>query len=249
MSQITKLARHARQNVVAYLALFIALGGTSAYAANTIATGDIIDNQVTSADVRDDNLGFGGLAAQDLGPGSVRSSEVQDNSLGNGDFLTGSVDGRVATDNSLTGADIDEGSLATVTSSVLGGLGRQGVGSGSCNPESFTLVNCNMVATLNLPAPARVLVTGSARATTESGASTGIGQCELGTTSGPITGTKVDIGVVDTPGGIAGTENLSISGITGVFGAGQHSFGIDCNDAQGIQYRNAVVTAVALSDR
>ena len=36
-------------NVTATLALFVALGGTGAYAANTIATGDIIDNQVTFA--------------------------------------------------------------------------------------------------------------------------------------------------------------------------------------------------------
>jgi hypothetical protein len=72
---------HIRQNAVAYLALFVALGGTSAYAANTIATGDIVDNQVTTADVRNDNLGFGGLYAADLGAKSVGSSEVSDGTL------------------------------------------------------------------------------------------------------------------------------------------------------------------------
>ena len=87
-----KLLGHMRQNVVAYLALFIALGGTSAYAANTIRSGDIIDNEVTTTDVRDDTLGFGGLFAQDLATGSVGTSEVANNSLGNGDFLTGSVE-------------------------------------------------------------------------------------------------------------------------------------------------------------
>ena len=66
---LRRLGRHIRQNAVAWLALFVALGGTGAYAANTIATGDIIDNQVLSPDVRDDTLAFGGLAAQDLGPG------------------------------------------------------------------------------------------------------------------------------------------------------------------------------------
>ena len=124
---------HVRQNVVAYLALFVALGGTSAYAANTIATGDIIDNQVTSADVRDDNLGFGGLAAQDLGPGSVRGSEVADNSITSFDVANGSVQGIDITDDSLTGDDIDAGS-------VLGG----DIGDGSLNDEDVgqgTFVN------------------------------------------------------------------------------------------------------------
>jgi hypothetical protein len=83
-------------NVMSTIAVFAALGTGGATAANTIVTGDIVDSQVTSADVRDDTLGFGGLAAQDLGPGSVRSSEVQDNSL--------------------TGADINEDSLGRVTS-------------------------------------------------------------------------------------------------------------------------------------
>ena len=54
-----RLFGHIRQNVVAWLALFVALGGTSAYAANTIRTGDIVDNEVYTTDVRDDTLPFG----------------------------------------------------------------------------------------------------------------------------------------------------------------------------------------------
>jgi hypothetical protein len=73
-------------DVMAAIACFGVLAGGTAYAANTIGTGDIIDNQVTSADVRDDNLGFGGLAAQDLGPGSVRSSEVANGTLNDEDI-------------------------------------------------------------------------------------------------------------------------------------------------------------------
>ncbi len=77
-------------DVMAAIACFGVLAGGTAYAANTIGTGDIIDNQVTSADVRDDNLGFGGLAAQDLGPGSVRSSEVANGTLNDEDISQGS---------------------------------------------------------------------------------------------------------------------------------------------------------------
>ena len=227
-----------RRNVVGFLALFVALGGT-AYAVNTVGSSDIIDGQVKSVDVGDNEIG---------------SADVKDGSLNT--FDVHSFIGEDVIDGTLTGADINEGSLATVPSSVLGGLGRFGLrqngttGPGSCNPESSTFINCDMAATLNLSRPARVLVIGSVRATTDADASDGIGECLLGTTSGPIIGTLVTVVVEDNPGGLIGTENLSISGVTGVFPAGQHSFGIDCNDSGGgTQYAAATVTAVALSDQ
>lgn len=127
---LRRLGRHIRQNAVAWLALFVALGGTGAYAANTIATGDIIDNQVLSPDVRDDTLAFGGLAAQDLGPGSVGSSEVQDSTLGGSDILNGSLTGSDIADNSLGGADINEANLALppTTTATFAGRGNVPVG-------------------------------------------------------------------------------------------------------------------------
>ena len=116
-----KIAPRSVYDVMAAIACFGVLAGGTAYAADTIRSGDIIDNEVTTTDIRDDTFGFGGLYAQDLAAGSVRSSEVlndsltnvdiQNFSLGNGDYITGSVDSRVATDNSLTGADIANGSL------------------------------------------------------------------------------------------------------------------------------------------
>ena len=131
---------HMKHNVVAYLALFVALGGTTAYAANTIRSSDIIDNEVTTTDVRDDTLGFGGLYAQDLAPGAVRSSEVLDNSItgadiGNFTITTSDVAANTFTgsdiaDNSLRGADIDEStlSLPPTTTATVAGQGNVGVG-------------------------------------------------------------------------------------------------------------------------
>ena len=63
-------------NVVATLALVIAVAGGTAYAANTVLSGDIVDNQVYSADVRNDGLSGGGLAAQDLQAGAVGTSDT-----------------------------------------------------------------------------------------------------------------------------------------------------------------------------
>jgi hypothetical protein len=82
-------------NVAATLALVIAIGGGSAYAANTVFSSDIVDNQVFSADVRDDTLTGGGLAAADLGGGSVGSSEVLNNSLTGADINEASLTGNV----------------------------------------------------------------------------------------------------------------------------------------------------------
>ncbi len=100
-----------KQNAVAFIALFVALGGTGAYAAGTIGSSDIIDNEIRTGDVRndtssggglgsidiangemttneirDDTQAFGGLFAQDLAAGSVGSSEIANGAVGNADL-------------------------------------------------------------------------------------------------------------------------------------------------------------------
>jgi hypothetical protein len=97
-------------NVASAIALFIAISGGTAVAlsgTNTVFTDDIANDTVPASGGNP----AGGLVAGDLRPNSVGSSEVADQSLGNGDFLTGSVDSRVVTDGSLTSADIANPSL------------------------------------------------------------------------------------------------------------------------------------------
>ena len=113
-------------NVIATLALVIAVGGGAAYAANTVFSADIVDGEVKAADiganavysaeitdgqVKGADLGANAVTSGKIADGQVLSSDVKDFSLGNGDFLTGSVDSRVATDNSLTSADVKNFSL------------------------------------------------------------------------------------------------------------------------------------------
>jgi hypothetical protein len=67
--------RHVRGNLVAYLALFLALGGTSAYAAGalpkaSVGAKQLKKNAVTSPKVRD-----GSLRAQDFAPGQLPRGE------------------------------------------------------------------------------------------------------------------------------------------------------------------------------
>jgi hypothetical protein len=254
---LAKLRPRSAYDVMAALALFVAISTGGAYAANTVFSTDIVDGEVKTAD-----LANAGVTNGKLAPNAVTTGKVADNNItatdiantGNlGPAEIGGLGSADIADNSLTGADINENSLATVTSSVLGGLGRAGLrqngqpGPGSCDPESEAYVNCDMVAKLDLTRPARVLVIGSVRAMLDSdGSSIGAGRCRLGTTLGPIPGT-------DSATNLQSTETdefMTIAGVTGVFPAGpQHGFGIDCNEIQSVQYLNSMVTAVALSDR
>ena len=236
-----RIRRHLRSNVVGYIALFFALSTGSAVAlggSNTVFTDDIANDTQPAGGGNP----AGGLVAADLRPNSVGSSEVTNFSLGNGDFLTGSVDTRVATNNSLTGGDVKEASLGQVPSALLGGFGRS-TGDGSCNPGSDTFTPCAVV-TLNLPKQARLLLIAQAIAARDGQDSFGIGSCRIGTTSGPLLQTEriVDVDSV-TP-----VVNFSLAGVSGPFPPGQHSFGIDCNELSGgIAFTGAGITAVAIS--
>ncbi len=101
---LRNLSRHMRQNAVAWLALFLALGGTGAYAANTIGSSDIIDGEVRSADIRNDDIQSG-----DVKDNSINTFDVH--SFLGVDVADGTLTGADIQDNSLTGTDIDEASL------------------------------------------------------------------------------------------------------------------------------------------
>jgi hypothetical protein len=76
----SELANHARHNTVGYLALFVALGGTS-YAATTLSTGSVGTRQLRDQAVR----------TSKLADGAVNSAKVQDHSLLASDFRVGQL--------------------------------------------------------------------------------------------------------------------------------------------------------------
>jgi hypothetical protein len=131
-----KLFGHMRQNVVAYLALFVALGGTTAYAANewtgtnivdssltgqdifpnSVPGGDITNGSLTGADIFDNTIGGAditneSIGAADIGSQQVGPDEVLNDSLLQSDIRAGAVTGDEVLDNSLTGTDINESTL------------------------------------------------------------------------------------------------------------------------------------------
>jgi hypothetical protein len=88
---LSRLSSYFKQNVIAFLALFVAMGGTGAYAANTIGSSDIIDGQVKSVDV---------------GDAEIKSADVKDQSLTTFDVST--FIGADIVDGSLTAKDVGE---------------------------------------------------------------------------------------------------------------------------------------------
>ena len=90
----TERPRHV--TVVSYLALFLALGG-AAWAAATVGSGDVVNNSLRSADLKNN--------------AAVRSSDVRNRSLGGADLRNNSLAGTEFGADSVGGADIREPSL------------------------------------------------------------------------------------------------------------------------------------------
>jgi hypothetical protein len=102
-----KLIKPTYANVTATLALLFAVGGGSAYAANTISSGDIVDGQVKTVD-----LGAGAVTNAKLADNAVGSGKIIDGGVTAADLGQGSVGSSEVANDSLTGADIDESTLS-----------------------------------------------------------------------------------------------------------------------------------------
>jgi hypothetical protein len=110
--------------VIALIALFVSLGGSAVAlsGSNTVFTDDITDNEVRTADVRNDTLAGGGLGATDLKPSSVGTSEVALNSLTGADVNESGL-GIVPNANQLDGLDSSafaRGAISNARASALG---------------------------------------------------------------------------------------------------------------------------------
>jgi hypothetical protein len=129
MSRTRRTMKLIRSNAVALIALFVALGGGSAYAANTVFSTDIVNGQVKSVDVQDN--GLTGIDVSGIG-----SADVTDQSLTGADVSgIGSAD---VTDQSLTGADVSGIGSADVTDQSLTGADVSGLTGTDVNTDSLT---------------------------------------------------------------------------------------------------------------
>jgi hypothetical protein len=234
----TRIQKHIRNNVVGYVAVFLALTGTAAAThpggADTIDSADIINAEVNTHDLANNSV-----SSDKINNGAVRSADVADDTTGNAlkgiDIANASLTGADVADNSLTGADIQESSLGQVPSALLGGLGRDSV-EGTCDPESTAFVTCASV-NVTTSASSRALLFGRVK-----GFDPGSGFCRLGTSAaGPVPNTTVPV--------FGGESDIiPLNGVTGPLNAGAHAFGIDCTENTGeMKYNEAKISALMIS--
>ena len=115
---LTRFRRHLTfANVTSVLALFVALGGTGAYAINEWTGANIQNETLTSADIR----GKAGTATTAGVNGTIASGDIAGqqgvDAIGQ-PFVDGTITGWDVKNNSLGGADIDEDRLTTPLAAV-----------------------------------------------------------------------------------------------------------------------------------
>ncbi len=142
-------------NVTSTLALVIALGTGTAYAAATVRSSDIVNGQVKAADlaanaVKSAKIKNGGVKAPDLAVGSVSSAAVRDGSITAADLAPGTIPapGQVGSDQildgSVTGIDVanDSITLDDIRGADLQGpisLAAGAVANGRCSQVSLAI--------------------------------------------------------------------------------------------------------------
>ena len=93
-------------NVCSLIALVVALGTGSAYAANTIGSSDIIDESIQSVDIKNGEVRQG-----DINDGGVTSHKIADGTVANSDIATGAIGSNSVLDESLTSSDLGTDSV------------------------------------------------------------------------------------------------------------------------------------------
>lgn len=94
-------------NVCSFIALVIALGTGSAYAANTVGGGDVIDGSLTGADIQNESLD----AAAELAPESLGSGRIKNNTVQGVDIQDNTIASTDVADESLTASDLATNSV------------------------------------------------------------------------------------------------------------------------------------------
>jgi hypothetical protein len=170
----SRIRRHIRTNVVGYVSLFFALSLGTAYAthpggANTISSGDIINQEVKNDDLGANSVGSGkindgGVQTPDLADGAVGTNKLQNNAVTTGKILDGgvgladlagsSVDSSKVANFSLAGLDLAGNSVNStkvindslfgvdVREDTLSPLDAHDAFDDRCDPTSTTHVRC-----------------------------------------------------------------------------------------------------------
>jgi hypothetical protein len=157
VKQIRKRLTYA--NVMSSIAVFLILGGATAFAAkkiganelkaNSVKTGKIVKEAVTTSKLKNESVATSKIAksavtSDTLADNAVTAGKVANDSITNAKIANNAVTGAKVADASLTGADINQGSLTSVkaanvfaaafeaTGSKIAKASDPGIKSGGC---------------------------------------------------------------------------------------------------------------------
>jgi hypothetical protein len=119
----SRVRRPSHATVVAYIALFVALGGTAIAThpggENTISTGDIINGQVKTDDlgngeVKVADVGQGAVATDELVNGQVKAADIGDGEIKGADIANGQVTADDLAMNSVRADEVADGQVRSL---------------------------------------------------------------------------------------------------------------------------------------
>jgi hypothetical protein len=89
---VQRASQFLRQNVIAFLALTLVIGGGVAFAGSKLPKNSVGSKQVKNGSLTGKDLRDGSMTGADLGDGSVTGTDLQDGSLTGADLRDGSVE-------------------------------------------------------------------------------------------------------------------------------------------------------------
>ena len=151
---------HLRRNLVAYVALAVALGTGTAYAAEKIPNGSITTKKLANNAVSSTKLKNGAVKAIDLkggavtsftiANGSVTSDDLTDNTVSSADLRDGTIGSADIKDDSIVRRDINDGVVPQDADIFVSGTGL--------NPSAATQQGDPNTFTFTLPRNAKVVI-------------------------------------------------------------------------------------------
>jgi hypothetical protein len=201
VKQIRKRLTYA--NVMSSIAVFLILGGATAFAAlgkNSVGPQQLKKNAVTAAKIKKN---------------AVTAAKIANGSLLSADFKAGQLPAGPKGD---TGAKGDVGPT----------FGRSGAG--GCDPSTEIFVSCASTGPINLPTSGRVLLVGASSWDNDNeGLAPNSGTCLLSVDGNEVS-PDVDFGEATSVHTIGNGGSVAVTTVTGPLSAGAHTFSLECNE-------------------
>ena len=223
--------------IISCLALFMALGGVSyGFAAGSIDSREILNNDVRGKDVRQSTL-TGGDVKQD----SLKGGDVDESTLGK-------VPAAAQADNAAQAANAAQANNANTVGGVPAEqltIGRSGF-DGTCDPGG-ALLKCAVV-TLGLPRPGRVLVTTGGQWHSDDASGTSVrGVCRILHNAAVLTSPTEEGSTFQHTDGNQEQALSAQTVVTDPLAAGNHEFSLACEEDVGdMDFTDIRISAVLL---